>query len=166
MKVLGRVFLMGVGILTVVLLNSSVDSAAMVGIVAAAGAQDAGAQQWTQADIEDWFKELSNWGRWGREDQLGALNLITPAKRRQAAALVKKGFSVSLGRDADTEKAVDNPSPYSHVMQLDPPCCSDRLGGQLPRICTHAHRCAQSSVSPRAVFQWILASRGDQERGG
>src|SRR4029450_2994725 len=32
-----------------------------------------------------WKTELSNWGRWGKEDQIGALNLITPAKRRQAA---------------------------------------------------------------------------------
>ena len=29
--------------------------------------------------------ELSNWGRWGKEDQMGAVNLITPAKRKQAA---------------------------------------------------------------------------------
>ena len=34
-----------------------------------------------------WKTELSNWGRWGKDDQIGALNLITPAKRRQAAAL-------------------------------------------------------------------------------
>ena len=36
-----------------------------------------------------WKTELSNWGRWGKEDQIGALNLITPAKRRQAATLVR-----------------------------------------------------------------------------
>ena len=34
---------------------------------------------------------LSNWGRWGREDQMGTLNLITPKKRKQAAALVQEG---------------------------------------------------------------------------
>lgn len=71
----------------------------------------------TKADLERWKKELSNWGRWGRDDQLGTLNLITPAKKKQAAALVKEGFSVSLARDAETEKAVDNPGPYEHVMQ-------------------------------------------------
>jgi hypothetical protein len=42
--------------------------------------------------------ELSNWGRWGPDDQLGALNLITPAKRRQAAALARTGTVVSLER--------------------------------------------------------------------
>jgi len=39
---------------------------------------------------------LSNWGRWGRDDQLGTLNLITPAKRRAALTLVKEGVPVSL----------------------------------------------------------------------
>ncbi len=40
--------------------------------------------------------ELSNWGRWGKDDQAGTVNLITNAKRKQAAALVKEGISVSV----------------------------------------------------------------------
>lgn len=60
--------------------------------------------------------ELSNWGRWGREDQLGALNLVTPAKRRQAIALVRDGVSVSLARNVEKEKAADNGSPFQHWM--------------------------------------------------
>ena len=70
-----------------------------------------------KATIERWMTELSNWGRWGKEDQLGALYLITPAKRKQAATLVKEGFSVSLARDTEKEKAADNPSPFEHVMR-------------------------------------------------
>jgi len=70
----------------------------------------------TEAQYERWTKELSNWGRWGAGDQIGALNLITPAKRRQAAALVTEGVTVSLAADADTVKAVDNPNPYQHTM--------------------------------------------------
>src|SRR6478735_9105039 len=66
----------------------------------------------TAAEYESWKKDLSNWGRWGKDDQIGALNLITPAKRKEAAALVKEGVSVSLAGDADTVKAVDNPNPY------------------------------------------------------
>jgi len=50
----------------------------------------------TQADFEHWMNDLSNWGRWGRGDQDGTLNLITPEKRRQAGALVKAGISISL----------------------------------------------------------------------
>jgi len=70
----------------------------------------------TEAQYESWKKELSNWGRWGKDDQLGTLNLITPAKRKQAAGLGKEGFSVSLASDVDTVKAVDNPNPYEHTM--------------------------------------------------
>ena len=40
-----------------------------------------------KAQVDRWMTELSNWGRWGKDDQLGALNLITPAKRREAMAL-------------------------------------------------------------------------------
>lgn len=29
------------------------------------------------ADVEEVMKSLSNWGRWGKDDELGALNLIT-----------------------------------------------------------------------------------------
>ena len=65
----------------------------------------------TQAEYERWQTELSNWGRWGKDDELGALNLITPAKRKQAAALVKDGVTVSLARDLITEKAIDVPCP-------------------------------------------------------
>src|SRR5215510_621973 len=72
----------------------------------------------TQADIDRWMTELSNWGRWGKEDQLGAVNLITAAKRKQAAALVKEGVAVSLARETNTEKAEDNSDPYEHTMML------------------------------------------------
>ena len=82
----------------------------------------------TQADMDRWKTELSNWGRWGKEDQKGTLNLITPAKRKQAAGLVKEGFAVSLARDADTEKSADNPQPYEQVMNnVSPIASSDRI---------------------------------------
>lgn len=68
----------------------------------------------TQADIDRWMTELSNWNRWGKNDQKGTVNLITAEKRRQAAALVRDGISVSLARDTETAKALDNPSPFIH----------------------------------------------------
>src|SRR5882672_6123174 len=60
--------------------------------------------QVTKAEYDRWKTELSNWGRWGKDDQLGALNLITPAKRKQAAALVRDGVTVSLAVDANLQK--------------------------------------------------------------
>ena len=53
----------------------------------------------TQDRVEAYFKELSNWGRWGHDDQLGTLNLVTPAKQAQAQRLIRKGRTVSLARD-------------------------------------------------------------------
>ena len=70
----------------------------------------------TQAMVEVWMTELSNWGRWGDDDQLGALNLITPEKRVQAAGLVRAGVSVSLSHNYLTERAEDATSPFAHEM--------------------------------------------------
>ncbi len=70
----------------------------------------------TKADVDGWMTELSNWGRWGKNDQLGTLNLITPAKRKQAAALVREGVSISLAHDVLKDKAEDNTSPFVHTM--------------------------------------------------
>src|SRR5215207_4199533 len=101
------------------LLIGSVCSLVVVAFVAGTttSAQGSASRAVTDAQYERWKKELSNWGRWGKDDQIGALNLITPAKRRQAAGLVKDGISVSLAADADTAKAVDNPNPYEVTMQ-------------------------------------------------
>lgn len=68
-------------------------------------------------DIERMMKEVSNHGRWGRDDQLGTVNLITAAKRKQAATLVKEGTSVSLSHNPSTEKTVDNPAPLELTMR-------------------------------------------------
>lgn len=70
----------------------------------------------TKADVEAWMDSLSNWGRWGPDDQLGAVNLITPETRMAAAKLVEKGVSVSMARDVEKDSAVDNPRPFRHKM--------------------------------------------------
>ncbi len=61
----------------------------------------------TKAQVDRWMSELSNWGRWGKDDQLGALNLVTMEKRRQAMALAKTGAVVSLERKIVPSKAPD-----------------------------------------------------------
>ena len=66
----------------------------------------------TLADIERMMEELSNWGRWGSDDQLGAANLITPQKRLEAIATVTEGITVSLEHILLTEEAPDVPSPF------------------------------------------------------
>ena len=67
-------------------------------------------------EFDQLFQQVSNWGRWGKNDELGSVNLITPAKRKAALALAKTGESVSLAHNPITEKAEDNNSPFEHTM--------------------------------------------------
>src|SRR5262245_27830002 len=70
----------------------------------------------SQAQFDAWLTELSNWGRWGKDDEVGTLNLITPEKRRAALALVKEGVPVSLSTNTAFEKAIDIPCPAEWAM--------------------------------------------------
>jgi kynurenine formamidase len=73
----------------------------------------------TAAQYEQWKTELSNWGRWGPDDQMGALNLITPDKRKQAAALVTAGVTVSMATDVVTEASVEGANPFNVATYVD-----------------------------------------------
>src|SRR5216117_2101122 len=64
------------------------------------------------AEFDTLFQQVKNWGRWGKDDQLGSANLVTAAKRKQAVALVKDGTTVSLAHNVLTEKAEDVSSPF------------------------------------------------------
>jgi kynurenine formamidase len=55
----------------------------------------------TTDEVIGYFDSLSNWGRWGADDRRGTLNLITPERRKEAAALVQTGEVVSLSRNID-----------------------------------------------------------------
>ena len=77
---------------------------ALVLIVSSQGGAGSASQQTGGADavtadaFDRWMTEFSNWGRWGSDDELGTLNLITDEKRTQAASLVQTGVTVSLSR--------------------------------------------------------------------
>jgi kynurenine formamidase len=58
----------------------------------------------TREEVEAVYIEGRNWGRWGPDDQVGAVNLITPHKRTQAAALARTGRTVSLSRAYEPEQ--------------------------------------------------------------
>jgi kynurenine formamidase len=55
------------------------------------------------AAIKKMADRVKNWGKWGRDDELGTLNYVKPAERLKAASLVKKGKSFSLGLNFDQE---------------------------------------------------------------
>jgi kynurenine formamidase len=64
------------------------------------------------------FRAVSSWGRWGEQDERGALNELTPERVAAAAGLVREGVSVSLSLPLNTEAAADNPSPAVHLMTM------------------------------------------------
>ncbi len=53
--------------------------------------------------IRDIARRVSNWGRWGADDERGTVNFITPEVVKRAAACVRRGaiFSLALPFDAD-----------------------------------------------------------------
>ena len=65
----------------------------------------------SQAEVESWYTDRRNWGRWGDDDQKGAVNLITPAKSAAAAGLVRNGRKVSMSRVFEPEQHFLRKSP-------------------------------------------------------
>jgi kynurenine formamidase len=86
------------------------------------------------ADVLAFHDSLSNWGRWGGEDQLGALNLITPDVTAAAAATVRTGRTVSCARPLDTVSSADNPAPVAHHMTGT---ASEGMGADYFAIASH-----------------------------
>ena len=86
------------------------------------------------AGLREAAKEVSNWGKWGPEDELGTLNYITPDVIKRAATLVRSGtaFSLSIPFDAYGPQGAHgfrrNPI---HLMTLDggDKEMAERLGG-------------------------------------
>src|SRR5579859_2186183 len=76
------------------------------------------------ADMEALFSSVSNWGRWGPDDERGALNHLGEAEARAAAGLVTLGRTVSLSRDFPVQPGPENPWPAHHHMVIagDDPC--------------------------------------------
>ena len=79
-------------------------------------------------------KELSNWGRWGDDDQIGTLNFITPEKLVASAKLVRTGKTIDCGIPFDK----DGPFPPGgwrrnphHLFTLLPSDSSYAKDGQI-----------------------------------
>ena len=64
------------------------------------------------------FESLRNWGRWGEQDERGALHHLTADRVTAATRLVRDGVSVSLSLPLNTEPAIHNPVPADQYMTL------------------------------------------------
>lgn len=85
----------------------------------------------SEAELLDLFERCSNWGRWGEDDELGTLNLVTAQTTLRAVRTVTRGVPVSLGADLSTERSSKNPRPVIHQMlyeQHQPESALDFVG--------------------------------------
>ncbi len=109
----------------------------------------------TEDEIVAMFPRISNWGRWGADDQRGALNFITAERRAAAARLVQSGEPVSLSRPVATEPAADNPRPTTHLMIR-----SGRLGhplgiqGSADYFATAPHGFSETHLDALCHYFW------------
>jgi kynurenine formamidase len=74
--------------------------------------------QVSAAEFRELFERVSNWGRWGPDDERGALNYLTPERAAAATDLARDGRTVSLSRPLNTEREPDNPEPADHRMTM------------------------------------------------
>ncbi len=87
-------------------------------------------------DVQDLHQRLSNWGRWGPDDQLGTLNFVTTEVTTAAVALVRTGRTVSCARPLPTQPALDNMNPVVHHMTGT---ATEGYGGDYFAITTHGY---------------------------
>jgi hypothetical protein len=117
----------------------------------------------TLARLKEWEKELSNWGRWGKEDERGLLNLITPEKTKQALALVTEGNTVTLQINPIKKQGSDTGGFGENVhrmARIDP-----RTGavlGALDIIQLSIHDGLNSHLDALCHYQGPIGRRGDE----
>jgi kynurenine formamidase len=101
------------------------------------GEQEISDEQW-----RDWFRTLSNWGRWGPDDQRGTLNLIDSAKVAAAARLVSEGRQVPCGRVVEFGNRVSvyeaDAAPLHFMSSTGARLNADGAGGGLDWVGFHA----------------------------
>jgi len=117
--------------------------------IAADGLPSTTTRMVSDAEVEAMLAAVSNWGRWGEEDELGTLNLITPEKRRQAAALVNEGFSVSMAHDLIKEP-FDTSKPFEHEITIN----DKEVGGAGDRYSIEYHGFAHTHMDGLNHIFW------------
>ena len=112
------------------------------------------------SEFDKLFESLKNWNRWGKDDEKGTLNYITPEAVAAAAALVKTGRSVSMSIPIDKVAGPDNAHPAIHYMaathdidigSVDQGFATDFLGMQFHGDC-HTHLDALCHISYKGLL--------------
>jgi kynurenine formamidase len=85
-------------------------------------------------EFEALAAKVSNWGRWGADDEIGTINLITPDVARRGAACVKTGRSFSLALPLSEAEGIQagfipgRVNPLRAMTQLNVPMTGDPTG--------------------------------------
>jgi kynurenine formamidase len=76
-------------------------------------------------------KKVNNWGRWGSDDEIGTINLITPEVRKRAAACVRTGRAFSLALPLSEAEGIQTGiipgriNPVRAMVQINTPLTGD-----------------------------------------
>jgi kynurenine formamidase len=74
----------------------------------------------TRSGVMALLSQRNNWGRWGPDDQRGAVNLVTPQRTLQAAGTVRSGEVISLSRPYPKHPGPANLRPANHYVMREP----------------------------------------------
>ena len=72
----------------------------------------------SKSDVDQIAQQVRNWGRWGADDERGALNLITDEKRAAALALIEANRVVSCALPLPVRPSPSNMMPVAHHMLI------------------------------------------------
>ena len=81
---------------------------------------DAKHRKLTRKDVQAAARRLKNWGRWGKEDELGTLNFVSATDIVAAAKLVRKGKVFSLALNFDSKGPQGGKSKYPALGRFNP----------------------------------------------
>src|SRR4051794_41883235 len=95
----------------------------------------------TSGDVLGYFDTLSNWGRWGDDDELGMLNHITDDVRLAASRAVRHGRSVSCGWEVAVPGEMERSTTTC-------PCAAEMPGAENMPARFHADRRSGVSSPP------------------
>jgi kynurenine formamidase len=82
----------------------------------------------TRKDVQKAAKRYSNWGRWGKDDEIGTLNFTTAEDIVAAARLVKKGKVISLALNYDQHGPQTGKTKYPALGRFNPIHIMTRTG--------------------------------------
>lgn len=85
------------------------------------------------AAFYDYLEPLRRWGRWGADDEVGAVNMVSPSTVVDAARTIQLGEVVSLAREFPTQAQSNNLHPAQHYLRTashddDQGSASDYIG--------------------------------------